>query len=142
MRAKEFTQLSENIQELSHHQTLFVEMFEKFLPIAMKYIGLTSLPKIKFEAHIHDDVQPTFGKYENGEHVLYVALMNRHPNDILRTLAHELTHYRQDTEHELVADSGKTGSPEENQANATAGIVMRHFNKLYPEYLSSKPITG
>jgi FMN phosphatase YigB (HAD superfamily) len=136
------TNVFEHIENIKHHKQNFLDMFEKFLPLAMKYIGLTSLPKIKFEAHIHDDVQPTFGKYENGEHVLYVALMNRHPNDILRTLAHELTHYRQDTEHELEHDSGKTGSPHENQANAIAGIVMRHFNKLYPEYLSSKPITG
>jgi GNAT superfamily N-acetyltransferase len=116
-------------------------MFEKFLPIAMKYIGIDHLPKMKFRAHIHDDMQPTFGKYENGEHVMYVALTNRHPNDILRTIAHELTHYRQDTEHQLNQDSGRTGSPIENEANAVAGIVMRHFNQKYPEYLSSKPIT-
>jgi hypothetical protein len=134
-------ELLESIDELSHHKTNFIEMFKKFLPIAMKYIELSSLPKMKFETHIHDDVQPTFGKYENGEHILYVALMNRHPNDILRTIAHELVHYKQDTEHELGNDSGRTGSPHENQAHAVAGIVMRHFNKLYPEYLSSKPIT-
>lgn len=136
------TNVFEDIENIKHHKQNFLNMFEKFLPLAMKYIGLASLPKIKFETHIHDDVQPTFGKYENGEHVLYVALMNRHPNDILRTLAHELTHYKQDTEHELEADSGRTGSPQENQANALAGIVMRHFNKLYPEYLSSEPITN
>ena len=126
---------------IAHHKDNFIEMFKKFLPIAMKYIGLKHLPKMKFEAHVHDDVQPTFGKYENGEHILYVSLMNRHPNDILRTIAHELTHYKQDTEHQLDADSGRTGSPIENQAHAVAGIVMRHFNKQYPEYLSSKPIT-
>jgi hypothetical protein len=67
--------------------------------------------------------------------------MNRHPNDILRTIAHELTHYKQDTEHQLDSESGRTGSPIENEAHATAGIVMRHFNKQYPEYLNSKPIT-
>jgi hypothetical protein len=100
------------------------------------------LPKIKFESHVHDTAQPTFGKYASGDHVLRVALINRHPNDILRTLAHELTHYKQDIEHELDHNSGSTGSPEENQANALAGVVMRHFNKQYPEYLSSTPITS
>jgi hypothetical protein len=135
------TNVFESVQNIKHHKQIFLEMFEKFLPLAMYHIGLTSLPKIKFEYHIHDAEQPTFGKYENGEHVLYVALINRHPNDILRTLAHELTHYKQDTEHQLVPDSGRTGSPEENEANAVAGIVLRHFNKQYPEYLSSEPIT-
>lgn len=134
------TTIQENIS-ITDHKDNFLEMFEKFLPIAMKYIGLKRLPKMEFEPHINDDTQPTFGRYVNGEHILHVALMNRHPNDILRTIAHELTHYKQDTEHQLDQDSGRTGSPIENQAHAVAGIVMRHFNKQYPEYLSSKPIT-
>jgi FMN phosphatase YigB (HAD superfamily) len=132
----------ENANNISDHKQIFLDMFKKFLPLAMHHIGLTSLPKIKFQAHVHDDEQPTFGKYASGDHVLYVSLLNRHPNDILRTLAHELTHYRQDTDHKLQQDSGSTGSPEENEANALAGVVLRHFNKKYPEYLSSTPITN
>lgn len=128
-------------QSMTDHKNNFMEMFERFLPVAMKYIELTSLPKMKFEPHIQDADQPTFGKYVNGEHILHVALLNRHPNDILRTVAHELVHYKQDTEHKLEPDSGRTGSPIENEAHAIAGIVMRHFNKKYPEYLTSKPIT-
>jgi hypothetical protein len=135
-------ELLESTENISDHKENFMEMFRKFLPVAMHYIELTSLPKMKFEATINDEDQPTFGKYEHGEKVLYIALMNRHPNDILRTLAHELVHYKQDTEHQLDADSGITGSPIENEAHAIAGIVMRHFNKMYPEYLSSEPITN
>jgi hypothetical protein len=120
----------------------FLEMFEKFLPLAMHHLELKSLPQMKFLPHIGDISQPTFGVYVNDEQTLYVALNNRHPIDILRTIAHELTHYKQDTEHELNDDSGSTGSPEENEANAMAGIVMRHFNKQYPEYLSTKPIVS
>lgn len=118
----------------------FIEMFSKFLPLAMKYIGLKDLPTIKFAKSIGDVHQPTFGMYVNDEKTLHVALANRHPNDILRTIAHELTHYKQDTEHQLEPDSGETGSPIENEANAVAGIVMRHFNKQYPEYLKQKPV--
>ena len=123
------------------HREIFIEMFKKFLPLAMKYLKLKSLPKMIFEPHVSDTHQPTFGRYNNGKKTLEVALMNRHPNDILRTIAHELTHFKQDTLDELDHDSGETGSPEENQANQTAGIIMRHFNKKYPEYLSAKPIT-
>lgn len=118
----------------------FVDIFEKFLPLAMKIIGLDHLPKMVFEKTVGDADQPTFGKYVNDEQTLYVALANRHPNDILRTVAHELTHYRQDTEHQLDDRSGMTGSPIENEANAVAGVVMRTFNKKYPMYLKSKPI--
>lgn len=138
---KDIDDVMESIKHLKHHKENMMEMFKKFLPLAMHYIGLKSLPQIKFEMHITDAHQPTFGKYENGEQILYVALLNRNPNDILRTVAHELVHYKQDTEHRLKQDSGITGSPHENQANAIAGIVMRHFNKKYPKYLSQKPIT-
>ena len=137
-----------NIRELlledtsmSDHKDNFMDMFKKFIPLAMHYIGLKSLPEMEFLATVDDDQQPTFGRFETDTNKLTVALMNRHPNDILRTLAHELVHYKQSVEHELNNDSGKTGSPEENQAHQIAGIVMRHFNKKYPEFLKSKPIT-
>ena len=132
MRAKEISG--------NDNKERFVKMFKDFLPLAMQHIGLTSLPKIVFKKQISDLKQPTFGMYVTDEKTLYVALVNRHPNDILRTIAHELTHFKQDTDHELNDESGTTGSPEENNANALAGIVMRHFNKKYPEYLNDRPV--
>jgi hypothetical protein len=135
MRAKQFITESTN-----GSKERFVEMFSKFLPLAMQYLKLDSLPKIVFEKKVESTGQPTFGMYVTGENVLYVALVNRHPNDILRTVAHELQHYKQDTEHQLDDESGTTGSAEENEANAMAGIVMRHFNKQYPEYLKDRPV--
>ena len=137
-----------NIRELlledtsmSDHKDNFMDMFKKFIPLAMKHIGLKSLPEMEFLATVDDEEQPTFGRFETDTNKLSIALMNRHPNDILRTLAHEMVHYKQSVEHELNNDSGKTGSPEENQAHQIAGIVMRHFNKKYPEFLKSNPIT-
>jgi len=138
MRAFELKHLEEGFDGESKEQ--FVEIFSKFLPLAVKVIGLKRLPKFEFLADIEYSEQPTFGMYANDEHKMYVALANRHPNDILRTVAHELTHYKQDSEHKLNDKSGTTGSPEENEANAVAGIVMRHFNKMYPEYLRVKPV--
>lgn len=135
MRAKEL------LIEGKESKETFVDMFKKFLPLAMEHIGLKNLPKMVFITNVEDSEQPTFGMYENDDKTLYVALSNRHPNDILRTVAHELVHYKQDIEDSLVDSSGATGSPHENEANATAGIVMRHFNKQYPEFLSSRPIT-
>jgi hypothetical protein len=127
-------------EDSNKHQQNFTEMFKKFLPVAMQYIELKSLPKMIFRSKITDDEQPTFGRYDSEDQVLSVALENRHPNDILRTIAHELVHYKQDTTHTLNPDSGETGSSEENEAHAIAGVVMRHFNKQFPEYLSSKPV--
>jgi hypothetical protein len=118
----------------------FVDMFKKFLPLAMEILEINSLPKMDFEPEIHTGSQPSFGMYANGEKTLHVAILNRHPVDILRTVAHELVHYRQDIRDELNDESGATGSPEENQAHEIAGVIMRHFNKRYPEFLRSRPI--
>ena len=133
MRAEELASVGESKKR-------FVEMFQKFLPLCMEILKLDSLPKMEFHAHIRDTDQPTFGRFDNQAETLAVALANRHPNDILRTIAHELQHYKQGKEHRLGPDSGETGSPIENEAHAMAGIVMRHFNKKYPEYLSDKPV--
>ena len=134
MRASQF------IVEGTEENANVVEMFKKFLPLAMEVLQIDSLPKMMFVTKVADAEQPTFGLYSNGDRTLQVALTGRHPNDILRTVAHELTHYKQDINDELNNDSGETGSDHENEANATAGIIMRHFNKQYPEYLKSKPL--
>jgi hypothetical protein len=132
--------LHEGVDSSGKNRKKFVRMFQDFLPLAMEVIGLDSLPEFEFDDYITSPDQPSFGMYVNHEKKMYVGLANRHPVDILRTIAHELVHYKQDTNHELNNESGRTGSPEENQAHQVAGVVMRHFNKQYPEYLRSKPV--
>ena len=62
---------------------------------------------------------------------MYVS--NRSMPDILRTLAHELVHYKQDIQNRLTPESGKTGHAHENEANAAAAIMMRNFAQMRPE---------
>jgi predicted chitinase/pyrimidine deaminase RibD-like protein/LysM repeat protein len=113
--------------------------FKDFLPLVMAVLKIDKLPPIKLVKDIPGE-QPSFGGFNQDTGKIYLQITNRHPIDIFRTLAHELVHFKQDTEHKLDNDSGKTGSPAENEANATAGIVMRHFNKRYPQYLSHRPL--
>ncbi len=116
------------------------QMFADFLPIAMEVLNIDKLPKIKLKKFIEDEEQPTFGRYINDLLVIELGIGNRHPVDILRTLAHELVHFKQDQAGKLGIHSGNTGSPEENQANEVAGIIMRHFNMKHSRYLSTKPL--
>ena len=119
----------------------FPAILAKFLPIAMKDLGIDKLPKIKLEKHIEShDGQATFGRFVNDVNEIHLAIADRHPIDILRTLAHELTHFRQHIRNELEHDSGETGSPEENEAHIMAGIIMRHFDKAYPDLLKLNPL--
>ena len=118
----------------------FIQALRDFLPIALEVLELKQLPKIKLKKELGTTNVPTFGRFTNEEKVVYCVVNNRHPNDILRTLAHEMAHYAQGERDELDADSWHTGSQEENDANAKAGVVMREFNKKFPKYLSLKPI--
>jgi len=49
--------------------------------------------------------------------------------DILRSIAHELVHAKQDQEMRHMPGSGEDGSPIENEAHALAGLIMRKFEK-------------
>ena len=130
-------------QELIETKTTtdqFMAIMKDFLPLAMKELQLTDLPEFKLMKHIPDKDQPTFGRYVNHENRIYLGLNHRHPLDIIRTLAHELVHYKQNTEHQLDDTAGHTGSPQENEAHEIAGIIMRHFNKKHPEYFKDHAV--
>jgi Zn-dependent peptidase ImmA (M78 family) len=118
----------------------FSKAMNDFLPLAIRELEITSLPKIKIVKKVEDDYQPTFGKFLKDKNIIYLAIKDRHIIDILRTLAHELVHYKQNLENRLDAYSGKTGSPTENEAHEISGIIMRHFNKKYEHYFDTPPI--
>lgn len=117
------------------------QMLADFLPLAAKYLGLKKLPHIKIQKHLEaHDGQATFGRFVNDELKIYLGIADRHPVDILRTLAHELVHFKQFIAGKMYDGAGNTGTPIENEANAEAGIIMRHFNKKYPQAIQSKPL--
>ena len=117
-----------------------IDALRDFLPIAIRHLKLPGVPKIQLVKHIDKSNVPTFGRFVNDSDTVFVAINMRNPNDIIRTLAHELCHFKQRTEHQLSGGSWHTGSPEENQAHEQAGIMMREFNSQYPQYLRMKPI--
>jgi hypothetical protein len=132
--------ISQLLVESINPSVTLMDILEKFLPFIVDEYQLTSLPTITLSQKIDDESQPTFGRYADGDHSIELAILNRHPLDILRTLAHELVHYKQDIEGRIKQNSGETGSNIENEANELAGIAMRHFNKQHPEFFSILPV--
>jgi hypothetical protein len=111
----------------------------KFAKAAAQHLGLQRLPQIRLVKNAEWSAKNnSFGRYDPETKSLILVTANRHIVDVLRTLAHELTHAAQDQRGELDMHSGKTGSQEENQANAEAGIIMRQFAEQYPEYFREK----
>jgi cytidyltransferase-like protein len=75
----------------------------------------------------------SFGYFDPNANKIWVYCGNRNMADILRTLAHELVHRKQDEDGRINYESGKTGSDIENEANAKAGILLRDFGKQHKE---------
>ena len=114
---------------------------QDFIKVAAKRLGIRELPRIKLHTDPAWSVGAhSFGRYDPDSHELNVSLPNRHILDILRTVAHELTHCRQHQDHPLPDHAGATGSRWENQANAQAGILMRDFAEAHPEYFEQPPL--
>lgn len=129
--AKEYT--SSLIKEDIDHKN-FGPMLDSFVEFASKHLGIESLPKISLHK-AGEEEQSSFGGYRPHARTISVHTKSRHPMDIFRTVAHELVHHRQNEQGQLedVAISGETGSPIENEANAKAGQIMRHYAKHKPD---------
>lgn len=110
-----------------------MKLAKEFVKFLVNELQLQSLPKsIKFEGDEYAAQHLTFGTYRPSTDEVVVVKGSRHPVDVLRTLAHELVHHKQRVEGNTVLD-GTTGSDAENEANATAGTLMRKFREVHPE---------
>jgi hypothetical protein len=127
---------------LSEEPKDLVEVIKEFVAFSQEYLELEKVPKIIIKKDpAWSERNKSFGSFDLQTGVLTISAANRHPMDILRTLAHELVHRKQAEENTLPPEAGETGSPEENDANATAGIIMREFAQLHPDYFEDDPIT-
>lgn len=113
-----------------------------FIKFAATDLELKSLPKFDFVFDNKDSIdRRSFGGYQPGNKHITITVKNRHIMDVCRTLAHELVHYKQDMNNELEDDdAGATGSPQENDANARAAVIMRNFGKAYPDMFGKDAI--
>ena len=114
------------------------EILKDFIGFCVKELKVKELPKVKLRKDPQwSVVHKTFGRYIDDKNTLEVAWGQRHIMDVLRTVAHELTHRRQHEREDVPSSAGETGSPYENEANARAGILMRDYARLHPEYFEA-----
>ena len=118
------------------------EILLDFIKFAAEDLDLKSLPKFDFAFDSDRSVEhKSFGGYAPGAEHITITVKNRHINDVCRTLAHEMVHYSQDLKNELDDEgAGTTGSPQENEANARAAVIMRNWGKKHPELFDKESI--
>lgn len=110
------------------------DILVNFIKFACNELKITSLPKFKIvNTPISNNISNSFASYQPNSKIVSIYVKHRHILDILRSLCHELVHYKQELENRLNADSGKTGSKEEDEANSLAGKIMRIWCKMHPE---------
>jgi len=131
MKSNEFILDDSNTEKAKYLSKIGLAI-KDLLPLAVEELNLTELPKIKPVMKLPNE-ESSFGSFSPVENCIYFVVGNRHPIDILRTLAHELVHVSQRQRGQLDKNSGETGSEEENQANAIAGVIMRKYAEQFPD---------
>lgn len=113
---------------LNESQTATIGEFIKY---ACKNLAIQNPPRSLTLSYDTNQVKDrrSFGYFDPNDQKIWVYVKNRNMADILRTLAHELVHHKQNLDGRISYESGKTGSDIENEANAKAGILLRDFGK-------------
>jgi cytidyltransferase-like protein len=126
--------VAESIREgkLNESETATIGEFVKY---AIKNLEIQKPPRNLTLSYDNEAAKEkrSFGYFDPNANKIWVYCGNRNMADILRTLAHELVHRKQDEDGRIDYESGKTGSEIENEANAKAGILLRDFGKQHEE---------
>jgi hypothetical protein len=114
-----------------------IKHIKNFIGFAAKELGLTSIPKINFTGS-SENKKNAFGHFISDRKgtSISVRITNRHPIDVMRTIAHELIHYKQ-----KMSGGVLIGHNKEDDANAMAGRIMKKFDTTYPNVFKDMPIS-
>ena len=93
------------------------------------------LPRIRFQDAKEGPDQHRTGYYDDAEDVMWIYTGNRNMIDIMRTVAHELTHRKQHEDNRVNGDQAYPGSPIEQEADAVAGYLMKFCGKEHREII-------
>jgi len=138
---KTFTEVRRGLTEELTHKKL-APMVDSFVAFASKDLGIKSRPEVSLIPQGKES--RSFGGFSPADNKIMIVTKNRHPMDIFRTLAHELVHCKQCEDGKIGKDirkEGETGSPQENEANAQAGVLMRNYAKMYPNMFDASYVT-
>lgn len=125
-------ELFEKVNNIKSNQSERDDIIKQFIAFAGKELGISDqLPEIyvNYEEGAAKKMR-SFGGYTPSEDKIDTVGSNRNLADVLRTLGHEMVHHKQKLEGKIKDNSGDTGSAEENEANAVAGVLLRNFGQI------------
>lgn len=112
-------------------------IIQKFMDFVVDNLGIEGKVNVILTNN-KDDIRTT-AFYDYTKPLIKIYIKNRAIVDILRSLAHEMVHHKQMQRGDLKNNpkAGDDGSPEENEANAKAGELIRIFGRQNPEIYES-----
>jgi hypothetical protein len=110
---------------------------QKFMDFVIDHLGIDGKVNVVLTNH-KNDIKTT-AYYDYTKPLIKIYIKNRAIVDILRSIAHEMVHHMQMQRGELKnnPNAGDDGSPQENEANAKAGELIRIFGRQNPEIYES-----
>jgi len=129
--------LNEEVNIKSEDSNYSKEDYENFVDFAHKELKIEKDCPIDVETE--KSTEYTTGNYHIHNRKITILDNGRKLADILRTIAHELVHHKQNELGMLVGDIPEIGGKIEDQANAYAGRLVKKYGKQTPNlYLESK----
>ena len=125
------TLLREAIMTKDKEDVLDVSDFVNF---TKDFLGIDDNVKVELAFEKTPDLRTT-AYYNNGDRRVKVYVKDRAKIDVMRSIAHELVHHKQniDGRFDNAEDPGADGSEFENEANAVAGLIIRKWGRIHPE---------
>ena len=101
---------------------------KEFLAFIVKKMDITRPYKVKLTSNRTEDFK-THAYYVPSDGTISVCIKNRQCADMLRSVAHEMIHHKQNQEGRLNAGESipDVGGDIENEANSIAGQLVKEF---------------
>jgi len=115
-----------------------VATIKKFAKHCIKELGLKG--KVKIILAKRQTGMPTAGYFDPNTCEVFVAVHNRAIADVMRTMAHELTHCRQQQQGADFPHDDEGLQPLEDEANTMSGRLVRFYGRknreIYADLIS------
>ena len=105
---------------------------EKFVQWVCDKLMIGTMPIITYSNDKEDDQHYT-GHYDTETNRMWIYTGNRNLIDILRTVAHELSHHKQNLDGDLSDGADIVNS--ETQADMAAGMMIKIWVRKHPEII-------
>ncbi len=129
-----YRDLLENLELSSSSAQDRQRAVDQFVSYALDRLECNSKPNITLSSDT-TKVQEfkSFGHIDIATGHIWLYVKNRNLADLLRTLCHELVHYKQIIDGRIQSHTdGQDGSKIENEANSIAGVIMREYGRSNP----------